>query len=152
MGKTKKKVVYNRGVSTVSVPAKKREEEPIEEVATENATTASGDTTVPAAASNGSAAATTSAGQDAVKVIEEWTPELAEKHQLQLLMDKIRAPSEKEVSRVSKVRRLDPYQSYSTLISRIAGHRLRTSTCEDDAGVPVGGNRSRQCSPVPSID
>ena len=112
MGKTKKKVVYNRGVSTVSVPAKKREEEPIEEIATENATTTSADATLAPAASNGSAASTATASQDAATVVEEWTPELAEKHQLQLLMDKIRAPSEKEVSRVSKVRPSGSSRSY----------------------------------------
>lgn len=104
MGKTKKKVVYNRGVSTVSVPAKKREEDAVIEIPTENATTTPADATLPPAATNGTATTATTAAADLVMPVEEWTPEMAEKHQLQLLMDKIRTPCDKEISRVAKVR------------------------------------------------
>lgn len=85
----KKKVVSNRGFSTVSVPRKKDVEEEqvvveapaVEEVAQELAPQAQG-------------------------VEDEWDPEASERHEFQALADKIRLGSDKEVARVSKVSRV----------------------------------------------
>lgn len=85
----KKKVVSNRGFSTVSIPRKKdvEEEQVVEDVAKEDEVVQ----------------------QPALQVQaleDEWDPEASERHEFQALADKIRLGSDKEVARVSKVSRV----------------------------------------------
>lgn len=83
-----KKVVSNRGFSTTSIPAKRKEEDVVEVPVDE----------LPPAEQP----VAVQAGAPVSIEDEEWSPEAMELHELQTLGDKIRLSGDKEVSRISK--------------------------------------------------
>jgi ATP-dependent RNA helicase DHX29 len=134
-GGKKKKVVSNRGFATVSVPRKK---DPEEDVAETEEASAAGGTEVNGEVVNGvEKAREEGEANGAENKDEEWDPEAMEKHELQLLAEKIRPGCDKEISRVSKasfycVVVVGRRAMLTGLISN-AGHRLRTSAFQDSS-------------------